>query len=157
MYKAIFIDWDNTIGDWSSSELSAQHDIYEKYHLSEFYRTFQDWFDAYMVHNMELWDKYGRSEVTKEFLQRDRFLYPVIQTLGGSEVLARSPRFIQLADDMGEDFLQLTNHYFQLLPDTKEVVEQLAQICPLTVLSNGFSSVQYYKISHSGLELMYSV
>ncbi len=150
-YKAIFIDWDDTIGDWSSAALAAQKDIYAKYSLSEFGCTFGEWFSLYHDHNNLLWEQYGRSEISKEYLQRDRFLHPLVTALGGSEVLMQSARFQSLADNMGSDFLQLTNKYFSLMPDAETVIPALAERYPLTVVSNGFQEVQYYKLMHSGL------
>ena len=53
---------------------------------------------------------------------------------------------------MGDKFLELTNKYFSLLPDADYVVRQLAARYPLTIVSNGFKEVQYYKFAHSGLQ-----
>lgn len=45
----------------------------------------------------------------------------------------------------------MTNKYFCLLPDAEKVVKYLASKYPLTIISNGFKEVQYYKFEHSGL------
>ncbi|MBR5764134.1 MAG: HAD-IA family hydrolase, partial [Bacteroidaceae bacterium] len=45
-----------------------------------------------------------------------------------------------------------TNKYFSVLPGAAEVVRALAKKYPLTILSNGFKEVQYYKFAHSGLQ-----
>ena len=52
---------------------------------------------------------------------------------------------------MGAEFLLLTNKNFCLLPDAERVVKYLASKYPLTIISNGFKEVQYYKFEHSGL------
>ena len=52
---------------------------------------------------------------------------------------------------MGDEFLRLTNKYFSVLPGAAEVVRELAKKYPLTIISNGFKEVQYYKFAHSGL------
>lgn len=150
-YKAIFLDWDDTIGDWVNSAYNAQKDIYTQYRLSEFFASFEEYFAAYEEHNFELWYQYGLGQVSKQFLHRDRFLHPIVQALGGGDLLYRSPRLIDLADNIGADFLQLTNHYFSLLPNAAEVVQTLAKKYPLTIISNGFGEVQHYKLEHSGL------
>ena len=41
-YKAIFLDWDDTIGDWVGAELKALKDIYTNYHLESLYATPED-------------------------------------------------------------------------------------------------------------------
>ena len=150
-YQAIFIDWDDTIGDWSSAAYRAQQELYRKYRLQEFCPSFDSWFALYHEHNNLLWEQYGRSEITKDFLQRDRFLWPLVMSAGGGETLMRSPRFISMADAMGADFLDLTNSFFSLLPGAEDMVRALAEQYPLTILSNGFVEVQYYKLIHSGL------
>ena len=144
-YKALFIDWDDTIGDWSSAAYAAQKDLYDKYRLSELCPSFDVWFDLYHNHNNLLWEQYGKSLVTKAYLQRDRFEYPLRQLIGDNSASYPDP------DKMGEDFLELTNLYFRLLPDAASVVRRLAEHYPLTIVSNGFVEVQYYKLMHSGL------
>lgn len=148
-YKAVFIDWDQTIGDWNYAAHHAQKDLYDQYHLSEFFPTFEQWFNAYKEHNLVLWGQYDKGEITHQFLHRDRFLYPLLQSLG----LGFAPQALtDLADRIGMDFLKLTNHYFTLLPDAAEMVRYLADKYPLTIISNGFCEAQHYKIEHSGLQ-----
>lgn len=153
-YKAIFIDWDDTIGDFQGSAMAAQRDIYDKHRLSEFFPSFDAYYELYHSHNVELWERYGRGEVTKVYLQRDRFLWPICHAIGmDASVLCNSKSpLVALADRMGEDFLAFTNKYFRLLPGAAELVRYLASKYPLTVVSNGFVEVQYYKIAHSGLQ-----
>lgn len=144
-YKAIFLDWDDTIGDWTQAEHKALQDIYTTYQLNQLYPAFEDYLNAYKPYNLELWGRYGRGEVTKEWLHLQRFLRPI-------EGLAVSDeRLVKLAHEMGTKFLRLTNKYFCLLPDAAEMVHYLAAKYPLTIVSNGFKEVQYYKFEHSGL------
>ena len=148
-YKAIFLDWDDTIGDWSHAAEQALQVVYERYHLDELYDSVSEFFNTYEPHNLELWSKYGRNEVTKEQLHFERFYYPLM--------VNEYPEFRgmdkkKLAIQMGNEFLELTNRFFSLLPDAEQVVKFLAAKYPLTIISNGFKEVQYYKFSHSGLE-----
>jgi putative hydrolase of the HAD superfamily len=146
-YKAIFLDWDDTIGDWAHAEYQALRDIYHTYHLDALYATYEDYVAAYKPYNLELWGLYGRGEITKEYLHFERFYRPLL-TADGRQPIADSPN---LAREMGQEFLRLTNVYFSLLPDAERVVRELAKKYPLTIISNGFKEVQYYKFSHSGL------
>ena len=148
-YKAVFLDWDDTIGDWASAEHKALQDIYRIYHLDELYPAFSDFQAAYTPYNLDLWGKYGRHEVTKERLHFERFFHPLsVDDKSTFRGLSKE----QLAHLMGDDFLQLTNKYFSLLPDSDWVVRQLASKYPLTIISNGFNEVQHYKFAHSGLQ-----
>jgi len=144
-YKAIFLDWDDTIGDWTTAEHKALQDIYAHYHLSRLYPSFDDYLNAYKPYNLELWGMYGRGEVTKEWLHLQRFLRPI------EGLPMTSDELREIAHEMGTEFLRLTNKYFCLLPNTEKVVKYLASKYPLTIISNGFKEVQYYKFEHSGL------
>ena len=144
-YKAIFLDWDDTIGDWSSAARNALHDLYEHYHLDALYDTCEDFIEAYEPYNLQLWGMYGRGEVTKERLQFLRFYHPI------ERLQVPDERIQEMAHEMGDEFLSLTNKYFSVLPGADEVVRELAKHYPLTIISNGFKEVQYYKFAHSGL------
>ena len=148
-YKAIFLDWDDTIGDWTTAEHKALHDIYVSYHLDRLYPTFEDYLNAYKPYNLELWGMYGRGEVTKEKLHFERFYRPLVKA--NSQVRPAIANVENLAHEIGAEFLRLTNKHFCLLPDAAEVVRYLAAKYPLTIISNGFKEVQYYKFEHSGL------
>ena len=144
-YKAIFLDWDDTIGDWAGAARKALQDLYAIYHLEVLYKTSEEFIEAYEPYNLQLWGMYGRGEMGKEELQFRRFYRPI-------ERLAESDeRKEELAHEMGAEFLRLTNKYFSVLPGADEVVRKLAKKYPLTIISNGFKEVQYYKFAHSGL------
>ena len=140
-YKAIFLDWDDTIGDFSHAEQYALRDLYSIYGLERLYADFQDFYDCYHPYNIYLWELYGRSEITKEELAFRRFYHPVESMQNGESAAKR----------MAEDFLRLTTKYFRLLPGAEETVRYLSERYPLTIVSNGFVEVQYTKIRLSGL------
>ena len=149
-YRAVFIDWDDTIGDWTQAEHRALRELHRTYPaLRARYATPDDYLAAYRPYNLELWALYGRGEVSKERLHFERFYRPL---LGDTPTEEADPALRDLAHEMGDRFLQLTNRYFSLLPDADRVVRLLAERYPLTILSNGFKEVQYYKFAHSGLQ-----
>ena len=143
-YKAVFIDWDDTIGDWKGAEDKALRDLYAAYGFGRWFADEAAFKTDYEVYNKTLWEQYGRGEITKQFLHRERFLHTLREA---KEITNREA----LADEMGDRFLQLTNKYFSVLPGAAEVVRELAKKYPLTIISNGFKEVQYYKFAHSGL------
>lgn len=148
-YKAIFLDWDDTIGDFLNAASCALKDIYAQYDLKRFYNCFEDYFNTYHPHNLELWGRYGRDEVTKEFLSLDRFLWPLLQSPFSKTLDENELR--NMALNIGADFLALTTKYFRLLPDAEDTIRYLAGKYPLTIVSNGFIEVQHEKIRLSGL------
>ncbi len=152
-YKAVFLDWDDTIGDWVNAAQQALQDIYATYHLEDLYATFEDYLEAYEPYNLMLWGKYGQNEITKEYLQFERFYRPLMIQL---EPTLRGRSKEEIAKEIGVEFLRLTNRFFSLLPDADVVVHQLAAKYPLTIISNGFGEVQYYKFAHSGLQDLFT-
>ena len=145
-YKALFIDWDDTIGDWSGAARKALQELYAMYHLEVLYKTSEEFIEAYEPYNLQLWGMYGRGEIGKEEVQFRRFYKPIEKL----RVESQESR-VRLARERGADFLRLTNKYFSLLQGTDGVVRELAKRYPLTIISNGFKEVQYYKFAHSGL------
>ena len=153
-YKAVFIDWDDTIGDFVGAAKLALQDMYEKYNLSEYFASFEEFFLLYKPHNIELWDKYGKDLVTKEYLSFDRFFFPLMHgSRVGERLKVKGERqeVAALAEQLSEDFLNMTTARFSLLPGAKELVRYLAAKYPLTVVTNGFVEVQYEKFDKSGL------
>lgn len=163
-YKAVFIDWDDTIGDFVGAAKRALQEMYDKYNLSDYFASHEEFVSLYKPHNIELWDKYGKDLVTKEFLRVDRFLYPLLHgskiNVQGSLLVVQDSSILldlrALAEQMSEDFLHLTTKYFSLLPGAEELVRYLTKKYPLTVVTNGFIEVQYEKFDKSGLRDCFS-
>ena len=153
-YKAVFIDWDDTIGDFIGAAKLALQEMYDKYHLCDYFASLEEFVSLYKPHNLELWDKYGKDLVTKDFLRIDRFLWPLLHgSRVGERLKVKGERreVAALAEQLSEDFLNLTTAHFSLLEGAEELVRYLAKKYPLTVVTNGFVEVQYEKFDKSGL------
>lgn len=153
-YRAVFIDWDDTIGDFHGAAKKALQEMYDKYHLCNYFASHEEFISLYKPHNIELWDKYGKDLVSKEYLSFDRFFYPLMH---GSKVCDRLDKSIRLelctlADRLSEDFLHMTTAHFALLEGAEDLIRYLAAKYPLTVVTNGFIEVQYEKFDKSGLK-----
>ena len=149
MKRSVFIDWDDTLGDWGTAARLAQEDVYQQFRISEWGVGFEDWYEVYHTHNAELWHLYGHGQIDRPFLMMDRFLHPICAVKGIAKEEGES--FKPLAMEMSALFLAQTNAHFRLLPDAREVVAYLARKYALTVVSNGFAEVQHYKLEKSGL------
>lgn len=148
MYKAILIDWDDTIGDFAGAAARSLAVMYEQYGLSAHFDSLEQYVAIYTPHNVGLWEQYGRDEVTKDYLEFDRFFYPLMQAprpMPLQDALALAPR-------MAQDHLSHTTDYFSPIPGAVETVRALAAKYKIIVASNGFVSVQYEKIRRSGLQ-----
>lgn len=146
-YSAILIDWDDTIGDFSQAAYRSLQEIYRNYHLAENFDSFEQFYQVYLPHNISLWERYGRDEVTKDYLEFDRFFYP--------QLLAPRPmqvnQAVTNAQQMAQEHLRHTTDYFQPIPGAVECVRALANKYKVIIASNGFVEVQYKKINASGL------
>lgn len=155
-YRAVFIDWDDTIGDFHGAAKKALQEMYDKYHLCNYFASHEEFISLYKPHNIELWNQYGKDLVSKEYLSFDRFFYPLMH---GSKVCERLSYdkvlrmdLCALAERLSEDFLHMTTAHFALLEGAEEIVRYLAAKYPLTVVTNGFVEVQYEKFEKSGLK-----
>ena len=148
MYKAVFIDWDNTLGDFSGSSNIAMETIYEKEHLERFFRSYDEWREIYMPYNIQLWELYGEGKITKQQLSADRFNHPFV--VKGYNNLQ------DFAIKIEEQFEQLTTEYTRLLPHAKELLEYLAAKYPITVVTNGFPEVQHTKFEMTGVNHLFT-
>lgn len=153
-YKAVFLDWDDTIGDFHGAADLALAQMYEKYQLNRYFASLDEFVGLYKPHNLELWAKYGEDKVTKEYLSLDRFLFPLMH--GSLYPNGETAQVVRLAMTMSDDFLALTTARFSLLPGAEEIVRYLAEKYPLTIVTNGFVEVQYEKFDKSGLKDYFS-
>ena len=88
MYKYIFLDLDDTIWDFHANTKLTLNEIYETRNLGEYFDSFEQYFSIYSKRNLELWDLYGRGEVTKDALSLERFLHPLREVGSEDEKLA---------------------------------------------------------------------
>lgn len=145
--RVIWIDWDDTIGDWEGEARAAQQEIYDKYEIAKTGVGFEDWYKNYHEHNAELWKRYAKGEVDRPFLMRDRFLYPIEKA--GFDTAPRKKE--EVADEMSARFLAHSKTHFAFIEGAEEVVKALAEKYVVTIVSNGFAEVQHKKLAASGL------
>ena len=97
----------------------------------------------YKKRNEELWVEYARGEVTKDELNRQRFLYPLAAVGYPDEELAKR---------YSTDFLNTIHIKSKLMPHAKEVLDYLSPKYNLYILSNGFRELQSRKMQSAGVD-----
>lgn len=142
-YKNLFFDLDDTLWAFSENARDTLQATYEKHGYGRFFRSFAHFYDLYTLRNLQLWDEYARGHVTKDELNRQRFLYPLQQV--GVEDAA-------LAQDFAHDFFAVIPTCRKLMPHAREVLDYLAPRYRLFILSNGFRELQYRKMCSAGIE-----
>ena len=142
-YKNLFFDLDDTLWAFSLNARDTFEEMYHKYDYDRFFRSFQHFYTLYQHRNVELWEKYGRGQVSKEELNRQRFLYP-LEAVGARDVA--------LAEAFSDDFFSVIPTKNRLMPHAYEVLEYLAGKYNLYILSNGFRELQSRKMRSAGVD-----
>lgn len=143
-YTCVFIDLDDTLWDFRTNAYLSLQDMYAKYELKRYFGSFEHFFRLYTFRNKQLWERYNRNEITKEYLHKERFLYPFRQVHANTTE--------DFSEKIGHDFLMTTTTKPHLIPFAKELLEYLQPKYRLSLVSNGFSEVQHRKISNSHLD-----
>lgn len=142
-YKHIFFDLDRTLWDFDAAAEVAFERIYEKYHLKDLgIPSAHEFHMVYHPLNEKLWELYRENKITKDDLNRTRFLKP-LEHYGIHDVA--------LADRLSEDYVYWSPRIVRLVPGTMELLEYLKPKYHLHLITNGFQEVQGLKLNGSGM------
>lgn len=142
-YKNLFFDLDDTLWAFTQNARATFEELYDKYGYGRFFVSFGQYYDLYQRHNLELWDAYGRGRITKEELNRRRFLYPLEAVGAGDAALAQA---------YAADFFAIIPTCRRLMPFAREVLDYLYPRYNLYILSNGFQELQCRKMRSAGID-----
>jgi putative hydrolase of the HAD superfamily len=143
-YKHIFFDLDRTLWDFDTAAEVAFERIYEKYNLKSLgIPSAHEFHEVYHPLNEQLWVLYREDKITKDYLNRTRFMQPLAHY--GIHDTA-------LADHLSEDYVYWSPRIVRLVPGTMELLDYLKPKYHLHLITNGFQEVQHTKLSGSGLE-----
>ena len=143
-YQHIFFDLDRTLWDFDAAAEVAFERIYEKYNLKSLgIPSAHEFHEVYHPLNEQLWVLYRADQITKDELNRTRFLKP-LEHYGIHD--------IELADHLSEDYVYWSPRIVRLVPGTMELLDYLKPKYHLHLITNGFQEVQHTKLSGSGLE-----
>ena len=143
-YKHVFFDLDRTLWDFDAAAEVAFERIYEKYDLKSLgIPSAHEFHEVYHPLNEELWVLYRADKITKDELNRTRFMKP-LEHYGIHD--------IELADHLSEDYVYWSPRIVRLVPGTMELLDYLRPKYHLHLITNGFQEVQHTKLNGSGLE-----
>lgn len=142
-YKNLFFDLDDTLWAFSQNARDTYEEMYWKHGYDRFFDSFEHYYELYNRRNLELWEEYGKGQVTKQELNRQRYLYPLKAVGAGDAALAQAYE---------EDALSAIPTKSLLMPHAREVLEYLAPKYNLYILSNGFKELQSHKMKSSGID-----
>lgn len=142
----VWVDLDDTIWDFKGNSLLSLAEIYKIHNLSRFYPKMELWRNRYLEVNHALWAKYNTGEISKEFLQSERFARPLIDA-GLAEQDA-----IDFAKILHKDYLTLLGKCSTLVPGAKNLLDAIhSKGLKTGILSNGFKEVQFDKLRSGGI------
>lgn len=142
-YKNLFFDLDDTLWAFSQNARDTFEEMYQKYGYDRLFQSFQHFYTLYQRRNVELWEEYGNGQVTKEELNRQRFLYPLEAVGAGDATLAKN---------FSDDFFSVIPTKSKLMPHVREVLEYLSTRYNLYILSNGFQELQCHKMRSADID-----
>ncbi|MBD9092574.1 MAG: noncanonical pyrimidine nucleotidase, YjjG family [Bacteroides oleiciplenus] len=142
-YKNLFFDLDDTLWAFSYNARDTFEEMYRKYEYDRYFRSFLHFYELYERRNVELWAEYADGKVTKDELNRQRFLYPLEAVGEGDAALAKA---------FSDDFFAVIPTKSRLMPHAREVLEYLAPKYNLYILSNGFQELQCHKMRSAGID-----
>lgn len=143
----LWFDLDDTLWDMTGNSVICLRELYESQGLSRWFECPQQWDEIYHKINHELWDRYGRGDITRDFLRSERFAKPLrIGGIPAGDAEAMAITFDRL-------YLDSLGQKTALIDGARDILDYLASRgYRMGIVSNGFREVQYNKLRSSAID-----
>lgn len=141
-YTTLFFDLDHTLWDFEQNSKISLEINFRRFRLEGLFADFEQFYSLYHQKNKELWALYRKNTISKEFLTKERFLFPLREV--GAEDEALAIRF-------GEKYLDELAKQTNLIEGCVETLEYVKRKYRLYILSNGFREVQFEKLKNADI------
>lgn len=143
----LWFDLDDTVWDMSGNSVLCLRELYESQRLDRWFESHELWDEVYHNINRELWEQYGRGDITRDYLRSERFARPLrIGGVPATEAEAMAVTFDKL-------YLDSLGQKTALIDGARELLDYLsARGYQMGIVSNGFREVQYNKLRSSDID-----
>jgi putative hydrolase of the HAD superfamily len=167
-YTDLFVDFDDTLYDTHGNSVIALQETFEHFQLGRYFPDPQVFYDSYWEANIDLWTRYSKGEIDRDFLIVERFRRPLMASQKfeaeshlnpeqNSPIPADAPTHclscsLSCLLEMNDVFLGYCSSKPGVVDGAHELVDYLQRKgFRLHMCSNGFHEVQYKKLAASGL------
>lgn len=143
----LWFDLDDTVWDMSGNSVICLRELYDSQNLGRWFSSPIEWDEIYHSVNRELWERYSRGEISRDFLRSERFARP-LRIAGANDDDA-----LKMSELLDRLYLDSLGQKTALLPGARLTLDILADRgYRLGIVSNGFREVQYNKLRSSEIE-----
>jgi putative hydrolase of the HAD superfamily len=152
-YTDLFLDFDDTLYDTHGNAVIALAETFEHFQLGRYFDDPQVFYDDYWKTNIDLWGRYSKGEITRDYLIFERFRHPLCMS---EELRVKSEEsastFKEYCLKISDVFLDYCASKSGVIEGAHELMDYLKQKgYKLHMTSNGFHEVQYKKLNSCGL------
>ena len=180
-YTDLFIDFDDTLYDTYGNAVVALRETFEEFHLERYFSDPQVFYNAYWAANIDLWTRYSKGEITRDYLIVERFRRPLsrsarfpacdiptlgsdgsnadIPTLGSVGSYVNNPTQESVDSYVEKLCLNINDRFLDYCSSKPGVIDGAHELMDylkgkgyrMHMCSNGFHEVQYKKLDACGL------